>query len=658
MKKTLLAVLSIFLTVSLFGACDNITNLINKGNGNSASSESVQASEDTAVSSDETSDEISDGTSDEISDENSADGNAYDYTNFTPSEKALFDEYFSFVIPFVANNEYYVEEYSYDYGAETEIGINFYAYGNTQAEFNAYRALYTTENGYTYVSTDTDEYGDAWYYYTYGDVYIDMSGYIGDDGSYVIDVYVYELYAGDWSGSGDVDGGDAEGLLTNAGKGLPTEADGVYDVDFTKAQYVKDVSGQYFYLGGCPTAGNINVLVIPVEFSDVTASSKGYTIDKIKQAFNGTGTQTDYISVRDYYYQSSYGKLDVEFTVLDSWFRPSQKSSYYANATMDYSGSETECGDMLVIDEALAYLESRMDLSAFDSDGNDVIDAVVIINTLEIDGNTNFQWAYRYWNLYTNSDGYYYEYDGVSANDYMWASYKFLHQVRAEEGTYYDENVMDTYTFIHEFGHVLGAEDYYDTAGVNEPMGGCDVMDMMMGDHSAYSKFNYGWLTTSRLVVAEESVTLTLEDFSKNGDTIIIANNWDESLGVYQEYYILMYYTNNGLNAGEDSGYFARDGIVMYHINATLQQIEYDGETYFSVYNTNTDISDPEGYGTEDNLIEFVKSPDDTYTYVAGDASSTSSANIKDDNGNKIAYTFTIDSMTADSATITFTKNN
>ena len=304
-----------------------------------------------------------------------------------------------------------------------------------------------------------------------------------------------------------------------------------------------------------------------------------------------------------------------------------------------------------------------MDLSEFDSDNNGTIDSVVIINTLDIDSESTFNWAFRYWNLYTDDEGNYFEYDGVCVNDYLWASYSFMHEKYDESENdivYTDTSVMNTYTFIHEFGHVLGADDYYDTSysGDYGPMHSADIMDSMTGDHNAYSKFNYGWLTSSRLVVAEDSVTLTLEDFSKNGDTIIIANNWDPTLGVYQEYYILVYYTNNGLNAGDGYGYFFRDGIVVYHVNASLYSEEYDGEIYYDVYNNNTDVSDD--YGTADNLIEYVKSaPTDediegTFTYVVG----TPVPTIVDDSGNELIYTFTVDELTADYATITFTRNN
>ncbi len=597
--------------------------------------------------------------------ENQGGGNTsnHTYTEFTTDEKAAFQALIGEVIPFIANDKYYVEEYTLNHKDEgfTEIGLNFYTFGNTQAEFNAYKAI--LESRYEYSGSEADEYGDMWYYYDSAEYCIDVTYYYYE-GEYVFDLYAY-IYT-EYTGGGN--GGNTEtdvDLITNEGKGLPTSANGIYDIDFTKATYVKNVTEQGYYEYGCPTLStteyNPAVLVIPVEFSDVTAASKNYTIDAIKAAFNGGEGETDYYSVHDYYYISSYGKLDLNITVLDTWFRPQYASSYYAEATIDYFGTEVFGGDQLIMNEALAYLSESMNLSAFDADGNTCIDAVIMINTLEIDDSTDFQWAYRYWNIYTDDEGYYYEYDGVSANDYLWASYQFLFETYDEDdNVIYDENVRNTYTYIHEFGHVLGADDYYDTSYSVDyedmPLSGCDIMDSMLGDHNAYSKFNYGWLTSSRLVVAEESVTLTLEDFSKNGDTIIIANNWDEALGAYQEYYIVVYYTMNGLNGtvnGVDYGYFSCDGIIVYHVNASLYGEDYgDGTIYYDVYNNNTDGSDE--YGTADNLIELVKSPADTFTYIEGDRLSTS---LTDDQGNKIAYTFTVDSLTADSATLTFTKN-
>lgn len=438
-------------------------------------------------------------------------------------------------------------------------------------------------------------------------------------------------------------------LLTNENKGLPSSANGVYNVDFTQAKYVKDVHDQAYYYGGCPTTGSTSVLVIPIEFINLTAASRGFTIDKIERAFNGGSGTTDYHSVHDYYYISSYGKLDLNITVWDSWFKPKYDSNYYKNKKFDGE----LIGDQMIMDEALAYISQYLDLSEFDSDDNGYIDSVVLITTLNISDKNDYQWAFRYWNVYADDDGYLYEYDGVCANDYLWASYQFLHEGVDKNGNtvFTDTSAVNTYTYIHEFGHILGATDYYDISYKNPPLDGHDVMDTMLGDHNAYTKFNYGWLTSSRLVVAEDTLTLSLEDFSQNGDTIIIANNWDKNLGAYQEYYILVYYRNTGLNGG-DFGYFENNGILVYHVNASLYKEIYEGEIYYDVYNTNTDPS--HSYGTEDNLIELILSTKGKYVYSVGDSIS---ANTTDDQGNRIAYTFTVDSLGATTAQITFKKN-
>lgn len=576
------------------------------------------------------------------------------YTSFTATEKALMNNIIGAVIPFIPNDDYTLEEYTYDYGdGESEYGVHFYTFDNTQAEFEAYRALFSS---YDYQGSETDSEGDTWYYYDAPDdsYFVDLV-YYNYDGSYVVEVYAYYIDATGSSGgsgdSGDSDSTDTDSnLITNEGAGLPAGVDGVFEVDFTKAEYVKDVTDQGYYIDGCPTTGSPAVLVIPVQFSDSLAADKGYTTEALLEAFKKDG-EVDYYSVYDYYYISSYGDLTLDITVLDEWFMPKYDSTYYYNATYDYYGNDVAIGDQLVLDEALAYLAGTMDLSKFDSDNNGIIDSVVLVNTLDVDEET-FYWAYRYWNIYTDDEGYYYEYDGVSANDYIWASYQFLRESYDDEGyaSYTDTSVMNTYTFIHEFGHILGLDDYYDTAYVGAPLDGCDIMDTMTGDHNAFSKFNLGWITSSTLVVTDSSVTLTLEDFSKNGDTIILANNWDEKLGAYQEYYILVYYKNNGLNEGDEYGYFARDGVVMYHVNASLIREDYDGEYYYDIYNNNTDASSSDGYGTAENLIELVKSGDDTFTYIVG----TACAIVVDDNGQELGYSFTVDALTDEYATITF----
>lgn len=569
------------------------------------------------------------------------------HTDFTASEKSFLSSTVGFVIPFAPAYEYYLDDYIDDYGL-----INYYAIDQTTQDFNNYKAKW--DNQYEYLGIDEYE-GITLYVYSYKGIEMDISYYECEfmDGStgWIIDVYIYVDSTGSSGSNGGASPSQPDGLVTNEGKGLPTGTNGIYNVDFTKASPLKDVHDQGYYLDGCPTVGDVNVLVIPVEFSDSTASSKGYTLDTLEKAFNGTSTSnSQYPSVKEFYYDSSYGKLNLNFDILDSWFKPSQPSTYYINLDKKNDGSDPVTSEQYILEEALTKLDTSINFSDYDLDNNGSIDAVVMINTLDIDYDVDLQWAFRYWNLYTDNNGYYYDHDDCFANDYLWASYQFLF----ENGSDFNSKTPNnTYTFIHEFGHILGSDDYYDTSYADDGTSGLrgyDLMDSEFADHNPYTKFNYGWITSSRLVTTTSSITIDLEDFSKNGDTIILANNFDPEMGVYQEYYVLMYYTNNGINSNSNLGLFEEEGILMYHVNASYYVEEYYGETYYDVYNNNTLEGD---YASEDMLIEFITNGNDI-VYGVNDSSSK---NIVDDNGNTLAYSFKVNSLNGTSANLTITRN-
>ena len=85
-------------------------------------------------------------------------------------------------------------------------------------------------------------------------------------------------------------------------------------------------------------------------------------------------------------------------------------------------------------------------------------------------------------------------------------------------------------------------------------------------------------------------------------------------------------------------------------MNASLYRETYGGEVYYDVYYNNNHPSYESG--TAENLIEYVESASDTYTYVEGDTM----AKTYDDAGNPLSYNFVVDSIDGDTATLTFTK--
>ncbi|MBR5173706.1 MAG: hypothetical protein IKW16_02020, partial [Clostridia bacterium] len=109
------------------------------------------------------------------------------YQDFTDAEKAMFNGFIGEVIPFLPNDEYYVEV---DYDAEV-MGdyLFYYTFDNTKSEFRSYLKD-LEEAGFVAGETEKDMYGDTWYYYSKGDVKLKV-GFYRYEGYYTMDVFVY-----------------------------------------------------------------------------------------------------------------------------------------------------------------------------------------------------------------------------------------------------------------------------------------------------------------------------------------------------------------------------------------------------------------------------------------------------------------------------------
>ena len=104
MKKKLVALLAVLSTVCALGACA-FDGAVSFDESSSSNGGSVSESEST-------SDSTSDSTSESDSSSSGSETDKHLYTAFTATESALFSDTFGFVIPFAANDEYYVEDYT------------------------------------------------------------------------------------------------------------------------------------------------------------------------------------------------------------------------------------------------------------------------------------------------------------------------------------------------------------------------------------------------------------------------------------------------------------------------------------------------------------------------------------------------------------------
>lgn len=334
-----------------------------------------------------------------------------------------------------------------------------------------------------------------------------------------------------------------------------------------------------------PSIGQPKVLVVPIEFPDFIYQDKPLVMNQINQAFNGQST-SNFESLSSFYQTSSFGKLAIEGVVAEP-FRTNFQSSYYENLT-------NQDPNTVIIDEFMASLNQSYNFADFDLNGDGNLDGLYMIYQHPAGDWNSFWWAYLYRYFGTQS------YDGVAPSSYVWMPYEFL---------VYNGQI-DSSTLIHETGHKLGLEDYYDyftaedgdNSGNEFGLGGADMMDASAGDHNPFSKLILGWIEPK---IVTTDMDLTLLPYISSGQAYIITDHWNNTL--FDEYIIAMYYTPTGFYRGFDDYYFdGRSGMVLYHVDARLgPNLSENYPTMF--LNNNTDSAN--------KLIKFIEADGNNSLY-------------------------------------------
>lgn len=442
---------------------------------------------------------------------------------------------------------------------------------------------------------------------------------------------------------------------------LPTEPTGtmdnqVYDeATFDNKNLQNKIEDSEDYIG-LPSTGTYNALVIPVQFQNDNITSAQLT--KLEKAFNGSSSDTGWESVKTYYQKSSYGKLNLTFDIMGV-YQAKQNANYYKNYNGTYTidgKSYTKDGSMLILEEALAYYESRIDLTKYDHNNDGCIDAVYLIYSESVDyTNADFYWAYVTWYGDDNA------YDGLYPYYYLFAGFDFM-----------DENLdkmpgvkVNAETYIHETGHLLGLDDYYDydtKKGSNLGLGGADMMDYNVGDHGVYSKIMLGWLTPQ---IITSSQTVTISSSQDGGYAILIPLNWNNSY--FCEYLLIDLYTATGLNemgASQQNTILyggAQYGVRIYHVSSSINNPYND--SYGSFTDNNNSVSsiplikliEADGQTSKSSKGSWASASD---LWQAGDSLSNVFPQYMRNDGKLLNFNITIDSVSSDSATITITYAN
>lgn len=352
---------------------------------------------------------------------------------------------------------------------------------------------------------------------------------------------------------------------------------------YTNCNSYKDVYKSLTYGGSAymPSTGNVKVLIVPIWFENVGMTKSDKYIQDIKKTFFGTETDTGWESVKSYFYESSYGKMNYSGYVTD-WYTPINNAQYYENAYKKNNYNQV-IGELIV--EVLNYYDSTINYKDYDSDDDKVIDAIYLLYNRPVEMYDDAVWWA--WQSYYQGQT---RFDSIDAYQYMWAGIDFMYY--DNEGNKLNNNKLNASTYIHESTHLMGADDYYDYSenvyqstifgkklvekgeGCNYGIGDYDMMDANIGDHNAVTKMLLGW--TCPNVVTHGSYEIELNKFSQSGDCVVVCPNWRDSTNILSEFFVIDYYDGTGLDSNNEftGEQFNTQGIRIYHVNATVEKTD------------------------------------------------------------------------------------
>ena len=320
-----------------------------------------------------------------------------------------------------------------------------------------------------------------------------------------------------------------------------------------------------------PTKGKHKLLMLLINYNDTETLYTQADFQNVMNQENYAGTG----SFRDYYLEQSFGQLDIETTVTP-WVKLNGAKRYY--------GSE---GAEAMITEALRMIEDQIDLREFDNDGDGVLDGLTVIHQgtgQEMTGSSADIWSH-------SSEIIGLTIDGIAVKRYT---------IQPEQQR--EEKITNIGVVCHEFGHNLGAPDFYDTdyGQSGGTYGGTGVWDIMgggawNGDNGSqpaafnmWQKWQYGWITPTELTAATRISNMPS---SRLGTAAYKINTT-----VPGEYFIL----ENRQREGSFGTPLPGSGLLIYHIDENLisQSVEqntlnaqYPQAAYTVCANAGTDPS-------------------------------------------------------------------
>lgn len=393
--------------------------------------------------------------------------------------------------------------------------------------------------------------------------------------------------------------------------------------------------------GTFPTTGNLKGIILLVEFSD-NEFQPMHTADIFNNVMNEPGC-TQYGatgSARDYFVDQSGGLFTPDFDVIGPIKMPKKMSYYGAN---DRNGQDSHPAEMVRTACEKAAEEFNVDFSKYDFNDDGDIDFVYVIYAGYAESygaSSNTIWPHA-------SDVTYYG-ENCTLNGKNLGRYACSSELKFISG----DTLEGIGTFCHEFSHVLGQADHYNTRYPSSiQLGVWDIMDQ--GNYNndshtppAYSAFErqlLGWMDIEEIDTPSERLELPELTLNRKAYRISTPNE--------NEYFTL----ENRQQIGWDA-YLPAKGLMIMHI--AYDQSAWDGNFVNSGTVSRYDLVEADGTQGSDTATDLYPIPgNDSFTDYTSPSSLTVDGKptekgvslIRDENG-LITFRFMLDKLSAPEA--------
>ena len=301
-----------------------------------------------------------------------------------------------------------------------------------------------------------------------------------------------------------------------------------------------------------PTSGSHKLICILIGYTDKPFTK---TQTDFQNLFNQVGYSTDGAtgSVKDFFSESSYNQFNLTVDVAGP-FTASNTMAYYGGN--DTSGNDLRPRELVT--EAVKLADPTVNFADYDNDGDGNVDGVYVIFAgygEETGASADCIWSHA-WSI-----------PAITCDGKVVSRYSCSPELRANSGT----GLARIGVICHEFGHILGAPDFYDTNyATNGQYLGTGNWDLQAsgswnGDWGAtpaqsnpYTKiYIYNWATATTLS-NQANITLQPAGFYSN-------SFYRFNTATTNEFYLLENRQQQGFDA-----YVPGHGLVIFHVSKDI----------------------------------------------------------------------------------------